>query len=146
MRWLGVDPGEARVGLAICDPEERIAVALEVIPASVAFPAIRSIVKREQVGGIVVGLPLLPSGDEGDAAKMARKLGDRLARQLDVPVVYEDERLTSVEAEAQRRAAGVPRGVASDDLAAALLLEQFLAGRRTVQQLTDKRADVDATA
>jgi putative Holliday junction resolvase len=146
MRWLGVDPGEARVGLAICDPEERIAVALEVIPASVAFPAIRSIVKREQVGGIVVGLPLLPSGDEGDAAKMARKLGDRLARQLDVPVVYEDERLTSVEAEAQRRAAGVPRGVASDDLAAALLLEQFLAGRRTAQQLTDKRADVDATA
>ena len=146
MRWLGIDPGEARVGLAICDPEDRIAVPLEVIPASAAFPAIRSIVKREQVGGIVVGLPLLPSGDEGDAAKMARKLGDRLARQLDVPVVYEDERFTSVEAEAQRRAAGAPRAVASDDLAAALLLEQFLAGRRTAEPPADEGADADATA
>ena len=146
MRWLGVDPGEARVGLAICDPEERLAVPLEVVPASAAFPAIRSIVKREQVGGIVVGLPLLPSGDEGDAARMARKLGQRLDRQLDVPVVYEDERLTSVEAEAQRRAAGAPRGVASDDLAAALLLEQFLAGRRTAEQPVDERLDADATA
>jgi putative Holliday junction resolvase len=146
MRWLGVDPGEARVGLAICDPEERIAVPLEVIPASAAFPAIRSILRREQAGGIVVGLPLLPSGDEGDAAKLARKLGDRLARHLDVPVVYEDERLTSVAAEAQRLTAGAPRGVAIDDLAAALLLEQFLAGRRIADQHTDERADVDAPA
>lgn len=146
MRWLGVDPGEARVGLAICDPEERLAVPLEVVPAAAAFPAIRSIVKREQVGGIVVGLPLLPSGDEGEAARMARKLGERLDRQLDVPVVYEDERLTSVTAEAQRREAGAPRGVASDDLAAALLLEQFLAGRRAAAAAVGEEADADATA
>jgi putative pre-16S rRNA nuclease len=146
MRWLGVDPGEARVGLAICDPDELIAVPLEVVPASAAFPAIRSIAAREQVGGIVVGLPLLPSGDEGDAVKMARKLGDRLDRELDVVVVYEDERLTSVAAEQQRREAGAPRGVASDDLAAALLLEQFLSSRRVTVQAADKRLDADATA
>ncbi len=82
MRWLAVDPGEARVGLAICDPEERLAVPLEVVPASAAFPAIRAIVRREAVGGIVVGLPLLPSGDEGDAAAMARRLGARIASAL----------------------------------------------------------------
>ena len=146
MRWLGVDPGEVRVGLAICDPEERIAIPLEVVPASAAFPAIRSIAAREEVGGIVVGLPLMPSGDEGDAAMMARKLGDRLDRELDVIVVYEDERLTSVEAEAQRREAGAPRGVASDDLAAALLLEQFMAGRRTPVPAVGKGPDDDATA
>jgi putative Holliday junction resolvase len=146
MRWLGVDPGEARVGLAICDPEERLAIPLEVVPASAAFPAIRSIVKREQVGGIVVGLPLLPSGDEGEAARMARRLGERLDRQLDVPVVYEDERLTSVAAEEQRREAGAPRGVAIDNLAASLLLEQFLSGRRAGEGAVGEGADVDENA
>ena len=41
MRWIGVDPGAARVGLAICDDDERLAVPLEVVPASAAFPAVR---------------------------------------------------------------------------------------------------------
>jgi len=146
MRWLGVDAGEARVGLAICDPDELIAIPLEIVPASAAFPAIRSIATREEVGGIVVGLPLLPSGDEGDAARMARKLGDRLERELDVLLVYEDEGLTSVAAEAQRRSAGAPRGVSSDDLAAALLLEQFLARRRAAGLAGDEGSELDATA
>jgi putative Holliday junction resolvase len=132
VRWLGVDPGEARVGLAICDPEERVAVPLEVVPAAAAFPAIRAIVDREEVGGIVIGLPLLPSGDEGDAAAMARRLGARLARSLEVELVYEDERLTSVAAEQRTRDAG--RNGPSDDLAAAILLEQFLQRRRPTAQ------------
>lgn len=132
MRWLGVDPGEARVGLAICDPEERVAVPLEVVPAAAAFPAIRAIVDREEVGGIVIGLPLLPSGDEGDAAAMARRLGTRIARSLEVELVYEDERLTSVAAEQRMRDAG--RTGPSDDLAAAILLEQFLQRRRPTAQ------------
>ena len=46
MRWLGVDPGSVRVGLAACDPEERVAVPIEVVPATAAFPAIRAIVRR----------------------------------------------------------------------------------------------------
>ena len=132
MRWLAVDPGKARVGLAICDPEERVAVPLEVLPASVAFPAIRSIIKREGVGGLVMGLPLLPSGDEGDAAAMARRLGARIERMLDVTLVYEDERLTTVAAEAQVREAGTADRP-SDDLAATILLEQFLERRRAAE-------------
>ena len=59
MRWLGIDPGSKRVGVAICDPNERVAMPLEIVVASAAFPAVRSIAKREDVGGIVVGLPLL---------------------------------------------------------------------------------------
>lgn len=144
MRWLGVDPGEARVGLAICDAEERVAVPLEVVPASAAFPAIRAIVDREEVGGIVIGLPLLPSGDEGDAAVMARRLGARLERSLDVEVVYEDERLTTVAAEERARAAGTDRP--SDDLAASILLEQFLAGRRPAGPVKAEGPAVDASA
>lgn len=125
MRWLGVDPGEARVGIAACDPEERVAVPIEVVPASVAFPAIRTIARREQIGGIVVGLPLLMDGSEGAAVLMARRLGDRIERVLGLPVEYEDERLTSVAA-AREPGGGGPR----DDVAAALMLQQFIDRRR----------------
>ena len=110
MRWLGIDPGEARIGIAACDPDERVAVPIEVVPAAAAFPAIRTIARREEVGGIVVGLPRLLGGEEGAAASAARALGERLRRRLDLPVEYEDERLTSVAAE---RSAASPR--ASDD-------------------------------
>jgi len=129
MRWLGIDPGEVRVGIATCDPAERVAVPLEVVPANAAFPAIRAIARREGIGGIVVGLPLLLQGDEGAAAAAARVLGERLRSRLDVPVEYEDERLTSVAAERV-----TPRGYDSDDLAAALLLQQFLDRRRHFRQ------------
>ena len=128
MRWLGIDPGEARVGIAACDPDERIAVPIEVVPAAAAFPAIRSIAKREEIGGIVVGLPRLLGGEEGAAAAAARVLGERLRTRLALPVEYEDERLTSVAAERStlsRRA--------SDDLAAALLLQQFIDRRRRLR-------------
>ena len=129
MRWLGIDPGEARIGIAACDPDERVAVPIEVVPAAAAFPAIRSIAKREEVGGIVVGLPRLLGGEEGAAAAAARALGERLRRRLDLPVEYEDERLTSVAAERS-----APRNRASDDLAAALLLQQFIDRRRRLRE------------
>ncbi len=130
-----MDAGLARVGLAICDPDERLAVPLEVIPAGVAFPAIRTIVSRDGVQGVVLGLPLTPRGLEEESARMARKLGDRIERSLGLPVEYEDERFTSVEAERLDARAQSPRGSgsrhSSDDLAAVLILEQFLARRRT---------------
>lgn len=129
MRWLGVDAGLARVGLAISDPDAQLAVPLEVVPASAAFPAIRAIVEREGVGGVVVGLPLTMRGDEGEAVRMARRLGERIERALSVTVEYEDERLTSVEADrlaGTRARGGRPR----DDLAASLILQQFLDRRR----------------
>ena len=127
MRWLGVDPGSVRVGVAACDPEERVAVPIEIVPASAAFPAIRAIVKREEIGGIVIGLPRTLEGVEGEAARAARKLGERLTR-LGLPVEYEDERLTSVAAER-----GMPRGDSADDIAAALLLQQFIDRRRNLR-------------
>jgi putative Holliday junction resolvase len=125
MRWLGVDPGGARVGIAACDEEERVAVPLEVVPASAAVPAIRTHAAREAVGGIVIGLPLSLDGSEGPSAAAARTLGERVRRVLRLPVEYEDERFTSV-------AAGEPgRGDRPrDDIAAAILLQRFIDRRR----------------
>ncbi len=138
VRWIGVDPGAARVGLSISDEEERLAVPLEVVPASAALPAIRSIAAREGAGGIVVGLPLTLKGNEGNAAVAARRLGARLAR-LGLPIEYTDERLTTWAAEEairevlplrSRRSARQKREIATDDLAAAILLQRFLDARR----------------
>lgn len=125
MRWLGIDPGGTRVGIAACDEEERVAVPIEVVPASAAVPAIRSHAAREQVGGIVMGLPLSLDGSEGPSAVAARKLGERVRRVLGLPVEYEDERFTSVAAGEPGRG-GRPR----DDIAAAILLQQFIDRRR----------------
>ena len=129
MRWLGVDPGGARIGLAACDAEERVAVPLEVVAASAALPAIRAVVAREGIEGIVVGLPLHMDGREGGAAEAARRLGERVRRALNLPVEYEDERLTSW-------AAGPARGRPNDDVAAALILQAFLDRRR--QETSDR--------
>ncbi len=125
MRWIGVDPGHARVGIAICDDEERIAVPIEVVPASVTVPAIRTIALREQAYGVVIGLPMSLDGVERASAVSARKLGERVRRVLGLPVEYEDERFTTVAAE---RATG--RSRPSDDLAAAMVLQQFIDRRR----------------
>ena len=124
MRWLGIDAGEARVGIAISDPEGRYAIPLEVVPANAAFPVIRAIVARESIVGIVLGLARLPSGDEGDAARMARRLGSRLER-LGLPVEYEDETLTTQQADSVAARSGRV-GRPTDDIAACLILQQFL--------------------
>ncbi len=132
MRWIGVDPGAARVGLAICDDDERLAVPLEVVPASAAFPAVRATASRERAGGIVVGLPLTLAGAEGEAARAARRLGARLA-SLGLPVEYADERLTTWAAEQASPRGGGRGGRAerpADDIAAAMILQRFLDARR----------------
>ena len=140
VRWLGIDPGAVRVGIAACDPEERLAVPIEVVPAMAAFPAIRAIARREGVGGIVVGLPRSLDGSEGFAAIAARKLGERL-RRLGLPLEYEDERLTSVAAERE-----APRGAEVDDVAAALMLQQFIDRRRRARGGSIAGRDLDAPA
>lgn len=130
------------MGLAISDPSGRYAIPLQVVPASAAFPAIRAVVEREAVDGIVIGLARLPSGDEGEAAQLARRLGARLSR-LRLPIEYEDETLTSQQAESMAKSVVRPgrdgRRAPSDDLAASLILQQFL-DRRT----RTSRRDIDA--
>lgn len=125
MRWLGVDPGTVRVGISICDEDERLAVPLEIVPASAAVPALRAIARREEAQGVVIGLPISLDGVERASAAAARRFGERVRRVLGLPVEYEDERWTTVAAEQDQ-----PRGRRSDDMAATLLLQQFIDRRR----------------
>ena len=130
-RVLGLDLGEARFGLAISDPDRRVAVPVGTIrtgpPADVK--AIARMVHENQVTEVVVGLPLSLAGRRGAAADHAERFGRALRDLLEVPVTLQDERLTTVEAERALRRAGVrgpDRRDVIDQHAAVLILQAFL--------------------
>jgi putative pre-16S rRNA nuclease len=125
VRVLALDHGTARIGCAISDPSGTLATPLPTIeppePRSVA-----ELVAKHDVEKVVVGLPLHLSGEEGSQAALARSFCAELEAILgDVPVETYDERLTTRMAEASRRAGAA---AAADSLAAAHLLESYLAG------------------
>jgi putative Holliday junction resolvase len=126
VRVLAVDHGTARAGCAICDPTETIVRPLEVVsppePAAVA-----ALAREHGAELVVVGLPVSLGGGEGAQAEVAREFREALAEVLNVPVETYDERLTTRMADASaREGATAP----SDALAAAHLLEGYLATRR----------------
>jgi putative holliday junction resolvase len=127
VRILAVDHGTARVGCAISDPTGTIPRPLDVI-APPDPEAVAELAAEHEVDLVVVGLPVSFSGGEGPQAKEARAFKDVLADLLDVPVVTYDERLTTRLAERSARAGAA---AAPDALAAAHLLESYLASRRS---------------
>ena len=122
---LALDHGTVRIGAALSDPTGTLATPLPVIeppePSAVA-----EIVSEHGVERVVVGLPVHLSGEEGSQAALARTFCGELEAMLDVPVETYDERLTSRMADASRRAGA---GAARDSLAAAHLLESYLAAQ-----------------
>ena len=131
-RVLGIDFGTRRVGAAVSDPRRKIATPLEVFERrDVVQDArhYRALVEEHDVDLIVIGLPLHTSGQEGTSAKQARAWGAWLARETGLPVVYHDERFSTVDAEERLLAAGIKRQGRKDRrdmLAAQILLQAFL--------------------
>lgn len=133
---LGLDIGRKRIGVAGCDRTGLIATGLTTLyrqSFATLVEALADLVHERQAELLVVGLPLTMEGNEGFQARQVRKLGDRLGRALDLPIVYVDERLTSVEAEqliqAERRSPRDNKGLV-DRKAAALILQRWLDQRR----------------
>ncbi len=131
-RILGLDYGRRRVGAALSDPGRTIAFPVEVYelrgPESDARHY-RELVQENDVARIVVGLPLHTSGREGELASRARTFGDWLAVVTRQPVIYYDERYTTVEAENRLIDAGLTRQkrkVLRDKLAAQIMLQSYL--------------------
>jgi len=133
MRYLGIDIGTKRTGLAISDATGLIARPLEVIgsgadPQALAR-SLRPIVEREEVEALVVGLPRRMGGEDGPEAEHAREAARQLEAVLGLPATLWDERLTTVEATARLIEAGVrrkQRKAVVDKVAAALILQSFL--------------------
>lgn len=130
MRYLAVDHGTKRTGLAICDPGETIVSPLAVIEGQQGLiEMIARTVATEHVEAIVLGLPLNMDDSAGPQAKLVLKFAEQLENVLDIPVHFQDERLSTFGAEDKLAAAELTKKKKKkhlDAIAAAEILETFL--------------------
>ena len=131
-RIAAVDYGTVRVGVAVSDPERRIASPLASLSRGTPQSDARwfaDLVAREEIVGFVVGLPVGSGGGETQKSREARRFGEWLAEATDLPVAYFDERYTTVEADAILSGTELTskrRKQRRDMLAAQVLLTAFL--------------------
>jgi putative Holliday junction resolvase len=131
-RFLALDVGERRVGVALSDSIGMLARPLKTIvrgSREADFQAIAGLVKDYAVEKIVVGLPLSLNGTEGPQAKATRRYSERLGQALDVPIEYWDERfssLTAVEILNEKGQRGHKTRGDVDSIAAAVILQSYL--------------------
>jgi putative holliday junction resolvase len=131
-RLLGVDYGSIRVGLAVSDAGRLLASPLAVyerqgLQRDASY--FRNLIQTEEIGAIVVGLPLHCDGREGQKATEVRTFGAWLADTTSLPVRFWDERFSTVEAEAALWQAGLThkkRKARRDRVAAQILLQAYL--------------------
>ena len=135
MRILGVDFGLKRVGLALSDPDGRLAFPLETVERAekdgrnALLARIVDRVAREGAQAVVVGWPAPAEGRDSLTARQAANFAASLARRLDVPVALMDETLSSEEALDDLRSAGVKksrRTAVLDQQAAVRILQSYL--------------------
>jgi putative Holliday junction resolvase len=135
MRYLGLDVGRARIGLALADDVLRTARAHRTVRRrgeAADLDAIAGVATEYEVTRAVVGLPLNMDGTEGGSARMARSFAARLESRLGLPVELHDERLSTFEASTRLRDHGLSardqKGVI-DAEAASVILQGWLDGR-----------------
>ncbi len=131
-RLLGVDYGQARIGLAISDELGMLAHPLETIPAArldEAAKRIAEIARERDIGGVILGMPRHMNGEFGLSAEEVKKFADKLKPLLTCEVTLWDERLTTTAAHRALRDAGRKtkntRGIV-DQVAAQMILQGYL--------------------
>ncbi len=128
MRILGIDPGERRIGLAISDPLGITAQGLQTFDRRVQNDFVQfvsDLVHDYGVEEIVIGNPLMLSGDESESSRMAERLGEELRRKLRLKVILWDERLTSEQAKRVLKGSRAGKE-AVDKVSAAIILQSYL--------------------
>lgn len=133
-RYLGVDLGTKRIGLALSEPLAGVVSPLRILPASPDVAAnaraILAVLEEYEVDGIVIGLPLNMDGTIGPQAKLSQTLANAIAAAGGPPVHLHDERLTSHAADgrlAGRELTRKKKKARQDAVAAQVLLESFIA-------------------
>jgi putative Holliday junction resolvase len=129
---LAIDLGDKRTGVATGDDETQIVTPLKVIEARRGEALLRrldSVVAEHQPDLLILGLPLNMDGTEGPAARDARTFGAQIAERFGLPVAFQDERLTSFQAQQQLAGSGQThrqKRKTLDALAAAAILVDYL--------------------
>ncbi len=129
MRKLALDVGDKRIGVALSDPLGILASPLTIIDRAddeTDIAAITAIIKNNQVGSIIVGLPLAPDGGLGSQAEKVKNFTEELRRGVTVPIEYRDEHLSTVTARRLMRSAKKDRKARDDAMAAMVILQNYL--------------------
>ncbi len=128
MRYLGIDYGDKRIGIAVSDPEGRIAFPKSALlnrGSAKIVKELKSLLAKEDVSEIVVGLPLNLDGSESDQSRKVRSFVKKLKSRVTLPVKFENEIFTTHMVESQ----GVEKEH-RDESAAAVILQSYLDKRR----------------
>lgn len=127
---LGLDPGSRTIGIAACDPGRLIASPVETIPRgrrlAPALERLLAIIEARGAVGLVMGLPLNMDASEGPRSQAARALARNILGARDLPIAFQDERLTSAQAERDMIASDLRRDRRAgliDASAAAIILQ-----------------------
>ncbi len=133
MRIMAIDYGDSRVGIALSDELGITAHGLKTLPNKVYSKLLDSIVtltKENKVGKIVIGMPKNLNGTLGIRAEVTQEFADDLLKRLpDIPIVFQDERLTTVEAATYlnyTNTRGKSRKAVIDTVAAEIILQTYL--------------------
>lgn len=132
MKYLAIDYGKARTGLAVSDPGETCCFPKKTLAMQGKekfFTELLQFIQDESVEGIVVGLPLTNKGEDTETTRMVRNMTSRLRHRCDLPLFYMEEYLSSTEAEKRLKAMGKKGKEITqlvDQFAAVIILESFL--------------------
>lgn len=149
-KYIGVDVGKARVGIAQAYAGTTLAIpvkTLRVEPDGSELEELVEFIGEEATAAVFVGLPLLMSGKEGEAARMSRSYARRLAKKIaPIPVRLLDERLTSSSAHGMLSEAGVNtrnHKQMVDQVAAELILTQAIEIQLASNQMPGELVMID---
>ena len=134
MRYLAIDLGNKRTGLAICDGSETIASPLAVVEGrKELLKKIADVVKDEDIKAVVLGVPLNMDDSIGSQAKLVLEFAEQLKKYIEIPIHFQDERLSTFGATEKLADAEFTRKKKRrrlDAVAAAEILEAFLEKKR----------------
>lgn len=132
MRKLGIDYGDSRIGFAVSDPMGIIASALETYNRrnlDLDIDYISNIVKAKEVDAIIIGLPINMDGTSGGRVDKTKEFADKLKTKINLPIIFLDERMTSMQAQRSIDMMGVKKSKQKsiiDGLAAQIILQAYL--------------------
>jgi putative Holliday junction resolvase len=130
MKYLAIDYGSRRTGLAVCDPSQTICSPLAVLDSTRDLIAqITEFIKTENAEAVVIGLPLNMDDSEGPQAKSVRAFAADLAKSIEIQIHFQDERLTSFVADEKLDMTDLSpaqKKQRRDAVAAADILQSFL--------------------
>ena len=132
-KYLGVDYGDVRTGIAVCDRMQMLASPVTVINQSYEpklIAEIKNLCEKRGAEKIVVGLPKNMDGSQGERAQKCRTFAEKLNKETGLPVEMQDERLTTVSAHRAlnvTNVTGKKRKEIVDAVSAVMILEDYLA-------------------